>query len=37
MTNMGDTFTNEEVDETIREGDIDGDGMINYEGKTVIL
>ena len=30
---MGEIFSEEEVDEMIREIDIDGDGQINYEGK----
>ena len=30
MTNLGETLTDEEVDEMIREADIDGDGQINY-------
>ena len=31
MTNLGETMTDEEVDDMIRESDIDGDGQINYE------
>ena len=31
MTNLGEKLTAEEVDEMIREADIDGDGQINYE------
>jgi len=31
MTNLGEKVTDEEVDEMIREADIDGDGQINYE------
>jgi len=31
MTNLGEKLIDEEVDEMIREADIDGDGQINYE------
>lgn len=30
MTNLGEKLTQSEVDEMIREADIDGDGQINY-------
>ena len=31
MTTEGNTFTEDEADEIIRDADIDGDGHINYE------
>lgn len=37
MTTLGEKLTDEEVDEMIREADLDGDGMVNYEGKMVIF
>ncbi|KAG5312672.1 CALM protein, partial [Acromyrmex insinuator] len=37
MTNLGEKLTDEEVDEMIREADIDGDGQVNYEGCIALL
>jgi calmodulin len=31
MTNLGEKLSDEEVDEMIREADVDGDGQVNYE------
>jgi len=31
MTNLGEKLSDEEVDDMIRDADVDGDGQINYE------
>lgn len=31
MTNLGEKLTDDEVDEMVREADVDGDGSVNYE------
>jgi Ca2+-binding EF-hand superfamily protein len=31
MVNLGEKLTEEEVEEMIREADVDGDGQVNYE------
>ena len=33
MHSLGERLTDDEIDDMIREADIDGDGQINYEGK----
>lgn len=33
MTNLGEKLTDDEVQEMIREADLDGDGLVNYNGK----
>ena len=37
MTNLGEKLTDEEVDEMIKEADLDGDGMVNYEGQSGLV
>ncbi len=32
MANLGENLTDEELEEMIREADMDGDGKINYDG-----
>jgi len=33
MTNLGEQFSDHEVDEMLREIDIDGNGIIRFDGK----
>lgn len=37
MTSLGEKLSNEEVDDMIREADLDGDGMVNYVEFVSIL
>ncbi|XP_054286889.1 calmodulin-beta-like isoform X1 [Macrosteles quadrilineatus] len=37
MTNLGEKLTDEEVDDMIKEADLDGDGMVNYDEFVTIL
>lgn len=37
MTNLGEKLSQSEVDEMIREADIDGDGQINYSVRSLLL
>ena len=34
MQSLGENLTSEEVEEMIREADIDGDGQVNYDGRS---
>ena len=36
MQNLGEQMTDEEIDEMIREADMDGDGKISYEGAMLL-
>jgi calmodulin len=33
MTSLGERLSEEEVDDMIKEADLDGDGQVNYEGE----
>lgn len=33
MTNLGEKLTDEEVEDMIREADLDGDGVVSYHGE----
>jgi len=36
MTNLPEKLTVADVDEMIREADLDGDGTVNYEGMSLL-
>lgn len=35
MTSLGERLTEEEVDDMIKEADLDGDGQVNYDGESL--
>ena len=37
MMNLGEKLSEDEVDEMMREADVDGDGEINYEGMIYTI
>ena len=37
MFSLGEKLSDEELEEMIREADIDGDGQVNYEGTCMYL
>ena len=37
MINLGVELTDEEVDEMVREADLDGDGQVNYEEFVTVM
>ena len=37
MANLGERLTDHEIEEMLREADVDGDGVINYEGRCGVL
>lgn len=37
MTNLGEKLTDAEVEDMIKEADIDGDGNVNYNGKFPVF
>ena len=34
LTNLGEAMTDEEIDEMMKEADLDSDGQVSFEGKT---
>lgn len=37
MTNLGEKLTDDEVEDMIKEADIDGDGNVNYNGEFLSI
>ena len=37
MTNLGEKLSDEEVEDMIKEADLDGDGLVNYEGEGALM
>lgn len=37
MTSLGDKLSDDEVDDMLKEADLDGDGMVNYVEFVAIL
>ena len=37
MDNLGEKLTDDEVEEMIREADLDGDGMVSFEGNKDVM
>lgn len=37
MTNLGEKLTDEEVEDMIKEADLDGDGLVNYDEFVTVL
>ena len=36
MSNLGENMTDEEINEMLREADLDGDGQISFQGKVMV-
>lgn len=36
MTNLGEKLTDEDVEDMIKEADLDGDGLVNYSGNLIL-
>lgn len=36
MTNLGEKLTQQEADDMLKEADMDGDGMVNYNGEYLM-